>query len=84
MSNTFSNKATTGQYRVVGYDQYDYSEYFIDELPNLEQALRLLKTKCAAPNATPTSFSDVYFIYNDKEEILYKGTFDNGIEQPVR
>ena len=84
MSNTFSNKASTGKYRVVGYDQYDYSEYFIDELPNLEQALQLLKTKCAAPNATPASFSDVYFIYDDKEEILYKGTFDNGIEQPGR
>lgn len=40
MSNTFSNKASTGKYRVVGYDQYDYSEYFIDELPNLEQALQ--------------------------------------------
>ncbi|BBO28519.1 hypothetical protein AltI4_29070 [Alteromonas sp. I4] len=84
MSNTFSNKASTGKYRVVGYDQYDYSEYFIAERPNLEQALQLLKTKCAAPNATPTSFSDVYFIYNDKEEMLYKGTFDNGIEQPGR
>ena len=84
MSNTFSNKASTGQYRVVDYDQFDYSEYFTDELPNLDQALQLLKTKCAAPNATPTSFSDVYFIYNDKEEMLYKGTFDNGIEQPVR
>ena len=84
MSNTFSNKASTGQYRVVGYDQFDYSEYFTEELPNLDQALQLLKTKCAAPNATPTSFSDVYFIYNDKEEMLYKGTFDNGIEQPVR
>ena len=31
------------------------------------------------------SFSGIgYFIYNDKEEMLYKGTFDNGIEQPGR
>lgn len=83
MVDKFTRKATSGTYRVVGYDQYDYSDYFIDEFANLEHALQLLKQRCSTSNATPTSFSDVYFIYNDKEMALYKGTYDEGIEKLV-
>nr|WP_157051610.1 hypothetical protein [Agarivorans gilvus]GGB14177.1 hypothetical protein GCM10007414_29500 [Agarivorans gilvus] len=78
---TFSRKASHGKYRVMGYDQYDYSDYFIDEFVSLEQAMALLKKRVAKSNALPTSFSDVYFIYNDLEQALYRGTFDKGIEK---
>ncbi|WP_427983727.1 hypothetical protein [Agarivorans sp.] len=77
---TFTRRASVGKYRVMGYDQYDYSDYFIDEFAQLEQAMELLKKRVAKSNAIPTSFSDVYFIYNDQEQALYRGTFDEGIE----
>jgi hypothetical protein len=77
----FIQKASLGKYRVLGYDQYDYTDYFIDESDSLEQAIELLKKRSSKANGTPTSFSDVYYIYNDKEEALYKGTFDDGIEK---
>lgn len=77
----FTRKASFGKYRVLGYDQYDYSDYFIEEFDTLEQALKLLKKRTLKANGTPTSFSDVYFIYNEKEEALYKGTFDNGVKK---
>ncbi len=77
----FTRKASHGKYRVLGYDQYDYSDYFIDEFDHLEQAMELLKKRASKANGTPTSFSDEYFIYTDKEEALYKGTFDDGIKK---
>ncbi len=77
----FTRKASLGKFRVLGYDQYDYSDYFIDEFDDLEQAMELLKKRASKANGTPTSFSDEYFIYTDKEEALYKGTFDDGIKK---
>jgi ankyrin repeat protein len=81
VENKHSRKASLGKYRVVGYDQYDYRDYFIEEFENIDDAIHLLKERVAKPNGSPTSFSDVYFIYNDKEEALYKGTFDEGFEK---
>lgn len=80
MINKFTRKASFGQYRVLGYDQYDYSDYFINEFTELKLGVDLLETKCSTANATPTSFSDIFFIYNDKEEALYKASFDDGIQ----
>jgi len=77
----FTRKATGGKYRVLGYDQYDYNDYYIDEFIHLKHAVKLLKKRASKANGEPTSFSDVYFIYNDIEEALYKGTFDKGIEK---
>ncbi len=76
----FTRKASLGKYRVLGYDQYDYNNYFIEEFENIEDAICLLRKRASKANGTPTSFPDVYFIYNDKEDALYKGTFDDGIE----
>jgi hypothetical protein len=76
-----TRKTSLGKYRVSDYDQYDYNDYFIDELDTLEQAMKLLKKRASKANGTSTPFSDVYFIYNDKEEALYKGTFDDGIKK---
>ncbi|MFT6901717.1 MAG: hypothetical protein ACJAXS_001916 [Colwellia sp.] len=39
----FSRKASHGKYRVLGYDQYNYSDYFIDEFDDFEQAVELLR-----------------------------------------
>ncbi len=77
----FTRKASLGKYRGLGYDQYDYNDYFIDEFNNIEQSIKLLKEKASKVNGAPTSFSDVYYIYNDKEETLFKGTFDDGIKK---
>mgnify|MGYP000669016086 CR=1 FL=1 len=76
----FSRKASAGKYRVMGYDQYDYNDYFIAEFGDLVQAKNLLKEKASIANGIPTSFSDVYYIYDDKENMLYKGSYDEGIK----
>jgi len=47
MIDKFTRKATSGKYRVVGYDQYDYGDYFIDEFSNIDHALDLLKKRCS-------------------------------------
>lgn len=74
-----TQKTPVGKYRLIGYDQYDYNYYFIGEFETIEQTMGLLKEKIAKANGMPTSFSDVYYIYNDKEKALYKGSFDEGI-----
>jgi len=79
----FTRKATRGKFRVLGYDQYDYNDYYIDEFDHLKHAVKLLKKRASKANGEPTSFSDVYFIYNEIEEALYKGTFDKGIEKLI-
>ncbi|WP_143142123.1 hypothetical protein [Alteromonas sp. V450] len=77
----YTRKATSGKYRVLGYDQYDHNDYFIAEFEQLELAIAFLREKASIANGTPTSFSDIYYIYNDREEALYKATFDDGVER---
>lgn len=79
MVTKFSCKANSGKYRVTGYDQYDYSSYYINEFSYIWQALFVLWIKSLKANAEPAYFSDIYFIYNDNEKALYKGTFVDGI-----
>lgn len=81
MPNSDSRKAPNGKYRVIGYDQYDYSHYVVEDLDTIEQAIELLKERSSQANAIPTSFSDIYFIYNEKEQALYKASFEMGIEK---
>lgn len=73
--------APRGFYRLTGYDQYDYSDYHIDDYEDLDQALQALNKRISTANATPTSLSDQYFIYNDKNECLYMGNHDDGVKK---
>lgn len=75
--------APHGLYRLTGHDQYDYSDYHIDDFDKLDLALQTLKKQIEIPNATPTSFSDHYFIYNDKNECLYMGNHDDGVKKVI-
>lgn len=37
MVDKFTRKASSGKYRVIGYDLYDYRDYFINESSNLKE-----------------------------------------------
>ena len=80
----FSRCAPFGMYRVTGYDMYDYSDYYIGDFSTLEEALKLTKIKISKPNGFPTSFSDVFFIYDDQDNMLYRGNHDEGIKDMIK
>ncbi len=75
-----TRRASPGKYRVTGYDQYEKRDFYVSEFDDLEEAIALLSIKRASPNAIPVSFSDVYFVYDDKEVGLYRATHDGGLE----
>lgn len=79
--NKHARQASAGKYRITGYDQYDYTDYFVDEFENLNEALAVLERKRAVANGSPSSFSDIYFIYDDQAQLLYRGTYDEGISK---
>lgn len=74
-------KASPGQFRIVGYDQNDYTDFFVNEFDDLNKALEEAEVKRAVPNAVPTSMSTIYYIYNDQGKLLYRATYDGGIEK---
>lgn len=72
--------ASPGKFRIVGYDQNDYTYHFVEEFDDLEGALKELESKRSVPTATPTSMSNIYYIYNDQGKTLYRATYDEGID----
>jgi hypothetical protein len=80
MIDKYTRKASPGTFRVIGYDQYDYSDFFVGEFDNMEEAIELIKVESSTPNAIPASFSNIYFVYNDKKEALYKASFEEGLK----
>ncbi|GAB1394863.1 hypothetical protein MASR1M60_30270 [Rhodocyclaceae bacterium] len=64
--------APPGQYRVVGYDQYDYSEYVVGDYSTEEAARTAAAERHAQPNATPVSFSDIYFVVDERGGQLHR------------
>ena len=77
----YTRRASSGIYRIVGYDQYDQNDYFVGEFNERSKALEKIKAKSSVSNGSPTSFSDVFFIYNDQEQLLYRATYDSGVEK---
>lgn len=74
-------KASPGKFRILGYDQNDYTYHFVDELDDMDKAMAELEVKRSVPTAMPTSMSNIYYLYNDQGKALYKATHDDGIEQ---
>jgi hypothetical protein len=72
-------QASPEMYRIVGYDCFDYTDYVVDECDALESALSILQKSCAKPNAIPVTDSNVYFIYDDKGEALYRCSYSEGL-----
>ena len=69
--------APPGLFRVIGYDQFDYTDYTVGDFPTAEEAHCAAQNCASQPNGIPTSFSDIYFIYNDQGVCLRRITYDD-------
>lgn len=76
MSADLERRAHKGCYVVIGYDQYDYSDYLVGHYISLSGAKKAARNKARTANGDPTSFSDVFFVYDDAGECRYRITFD--------
>lgn len=70
-------RAPPTQYRVVGYDQYDYSDYLVGDFATPLEAGQIARARAAKANAIPTSFSDLFLIYDDQGTCLDRVTYDD-------
>jgi hypothetical protein len=71
-----------GYFRLTGYDQYDYSDYFVGDYSSLDLAIHGARERAATPNGLPTSFSDVYFVHDDEGVCKYHVTHDDLFPRP--
>ncbi len=69
--------APEGKFRVVGYDRYDYTDYVVGDFATSREAGKVARAKSAAPNAIPTSLSDLFLVYDDKGTCLEQVTYDD-------
>lgn len=69
--------APAGLFRLTGYDQYDYSDYFIADYPTLEQAAQEARHRASTPNGSPPSFSDLFLVYDDRGICKYRVTHED-------
>ncbi len=69
--------APPGLFRLIGYDQYDYSDYFIADYPTLERAVEEARRKASVPNGSPTSFSDLFLVHDDRGTCRFRVTHDD-------
>ncbi len=71
-------RAPLSLFRVVGYDQYDCNDYLVGDFPNRQDAGRIARAKAAEANGIPTSFSDLFFVFDDQgvclERVSYHDT----------
>ena len=72
-----SRRAPEGKFRVVGYDQYDYTDYVVGDFTTSQEAGRVARAKATVPNGIPTSFSDLFFVYDDQGICLEQVTYDD-------
>jgi hypothetical protein len=68
--------APCGKFRVSGYDQYDYSNYFVGDYLTLDEAIQEARSRALVANAIPTSFSDIFFVYDHLGICKYRVTHD--------
>lgn len=69
--------APAGLFRLTGHDRYDRSDYFVADYPTLDEAVEEARKRASVPNATPTSFSDVFFVHDDKGTCRFQVTHDD-------
>ena len=77
MSDTPEHRAYKGCYVVIGHDQHDHSDYLVGHYISLSRAKKAARTKARRANRLPTSFSDVFFVYDSKGACFYRITFDD-------
>lgn len=77
MSTIPEHRAYKGCYVVIGHDQYDHNDYLVGHYISLSRAKKAARNKARRANGLPTSFSDVFFVYDSKGACLYRITFDN-------
>jgi hypothetical protein len=69
--------APQGKFRLVGYDQFSYADYLVGDFATLEEARGAARAQAAVPNGSPTSFSDVFFVYDDRRICMERVTYDD-------
>lgn len=70
-------RAQPSRFRVVGYDQYDYSDYLVGDFATRQEASQIARARAAEANGIPTSFSDLFFVYDDQGVCLERVTYDD-------
>jgi len=64
-------------YRLIGYDTYDYSNYFIADFGSFSEAEKGLKLELQSLSRANSS---TLFLYNDQGDCLMKGSIEDGVE----
>jgi hypothetical protein len=77
MTDPSERTAPRGQFRLTGFDCYDYSDYFLGDHPDLAPAIREARKRAATPNGLPTSFSDIYYVHDHRGDCRYRVTHDD-------
>ena len=68
--------APHGFFRVTGYDQYDYCDYFVGDYSSIETAIQEARSRALVANASPSSYSDIFFVHDDLGGCRYQVTHD--------
>ena len=68
-------RAPLAQFRVIGYDQYDCKDYFVGDFPVRQEAEQIARGKAADANGIPTSFSDLFFVFDDQGVCLERVSY---------
>lgn len=77
MSVTQEHRAYKGCYVVIGHDQHGHRDYLVGHYISLSRAKKAARNTARRTNGLPTSFSDVFFVYDGKGACLYRITFDD-------
>lgn len=77
MSGKEERSAPCGLFRVTGYEQYDYCDYWVGDYPTLESAIQEARSRASAANAIPSSFSDIFFVYDHLGVCRYRISHDD-------
>jgi hypothetical protein len=77
MDTSRERTAPYGYFRLSGYDRYDCSDYFIGDYTDPDLAIQEARERAATPNGSPTSFSDIFYVYDDLGVCRYRVTHDD-------
>ena len=77
MSESSQHRAPKGCYLVIGHDQFDHTDYQVGRYISLSRARKAARNKARTANGDPTSFSDIFFVYDSAGGCLYRVTYDD-------